>query len=140
MKILLKALLPGLMLFCVATSCTNDTVSPSGSNLSIPDDDAWRITRFWDKDKDETSDFADYLFYFRADNVLEAVGTTGSTSGTWNTGSDDSTQRLILSISPNKPLSELNDDWVITESTANVIRLHDDNDTHLEELLFERIQ
>jgi len=121
-----------------AISCTNDTVSPSGGNLNFPDDAGWYITRFIDNGNDETSDFLSYTFYFRSGNVFEAVGNGGVVKGTWTSGSDDGAQKLILSTSPDKPLSELNDDWIVVESSQNLVKLRDDNSSRPEQVIFER--
>jgi hypothetical protein len=121
------------------TACTNETATPDPS-AAILQDGVWRITWYWDQDKDETSDFSGYEFYFRDDQTLDAIGNGNTISGSWQMLSDDGTQRLVLYLTDTKPLSGLNDDWVIIESSQDRIRLRDDNDTHLEELTFERIR
>ena len=123
--------------FLTASACTNDDVNPRDPP-PVFSDDPWRVTWYWDQDKDETSDLAPYVFYFRSGNLLEAQRNGVTTSGTWQVISDDGSQRLVIQLSQDKPLSDLNDDWVITESTDNRIKLRDDNTTHLEELFFER--
>jgi hypothetical protein len=55
-------------------------------------------------------------------------------TGTWNFHTDDARQLLTISIGASKPLSELNDDWLIIQLNDDFINLKDDNDTHLEEL------
>ena len=138
MKIHLKIILLSACTFLTLARCTNDTASPSAGILSIPGNDGWKITRFWDQDKDETADFSAYTFYFRTGNVFEAVSNSGTVTGVWNTGTDDGTNRLNLSVSSAKPLSELNDNWIIIESGEHLIRLQDDNTGHPEEVVFEK--
>ena len=126
-----------ILVLVLATRCTNDPVLPDPSATNIQNETGWRVTWFWDQDKEETSDFSDYTFYFHANGTLEAKQGSASVSGTWRTTTDDGSQRLVLSLSTLKPLSELNDDWIILEMNNNVIRLKDDNEAHLEELHFE---
>jgi hypothetical protein len=131
-----------LIIIAVATltaSCTNDPASSIQPGSHLQSDSGWRVVLFWDKDKDETSDYNQYTFFFHNSGVFEAVSSASTTSGTWRTTSDDGLQRLVLFSSATKPLSELNDDWVIVQSDDQKIQLKDDNDTHLEELVFERI-
>lgn len=118
--------------------CTNESVNPNAQTPDLSNTDGWRVVWFWDKDKDETSDFGQYTFFFRDGGVFEAVGSSTTVTGTWRSTSDDGSQRLVLFISNTKPLSELNDDWVIVTSGDQSIKLKDDNSTQLEELHFER--
>lgn len=122
----------------LTAGCTNEGITPDTAQPDLPGQSAWRITWFWDKDKDETSDFASYMFYFLDGGVFRAVNNNNTVNGTWSIITDDGKKRLVLAISPTKPLSELNDDWVIIDFTADLIRLRDDNKEHLEELVFER--
>lgn len=137
MKTQLQILVLWVLSLLLFGACTSDTVDPL--NPGLPDDAAWHVSWFWDQDKDETSDFAGYDFYFKPNQVFETVRNGTATSGTWKVTSDDGSQRLVLFISANKPLSELNDDWIIVESTENTIKLKDDNDEHLEELTFSKV-
>jgi hypothetical protein len=99
----------------------------------------WKVTWYWDKDKDETNDFSGYTFNFQPSGAFESVKNSSTTTGTWNTGSDDGSQRLVISSgSATKPLSDLDDDWIIVSMTDTKIELKDDNDEHLEELHFEK--
>ena len=141
MKNGIKLWMTAFVFLMFVTGCTNDTsntVNPNEPNLNIPTSDGWHVTWFWDQDKDETSDFSGYTFFFRSNGVFEANNSSGSVTGTWSITTDDGTQRLVLFISELKPLSELNDDWIITESDDISIQLKDDNDEHLEEVIFER--
>ena len=130
-----------LIAMTFAMGCTTDTANPNPNQPSVnPPSDSWRVTWYWDKDKDETSDFAQYTFYFRSSGVFEAINNGNIVTGTWATTSDEGSQRLVLFLSNTKPLSNANDDWVIVTSDEQSIKLKDDNTTHLEELHFERMQ
>lgn len=126
-----------LLGFMATTACTNDTVNPTQTDL--PNDAAWKVTLYWDQDKDETSDFAAYLFYFRDTGMLEAVSGNTSTTGTWKITNDDGMERLMISGFATKPLSNLSDDWVIVNFNTDQIDLRDDNSSHLEDLRFELV-
>lgn len=100
----------------------------------------WRVSYFWDKDKDETSDFRAYSFKFESDGKLEIKNGDQIISGSWGLGNDDSRSKFIINAGTQaKPLSELSDDWIILEKGPAVIKLKDDNDEHLEELHFSKI-
>ncbi|MBI1228313.1 MAG: hypothetical protein GC192_23970 [Bacteroidetes bacterium] len=135
----------GLILFTVLSlaACHNDDdATPSNnSNPTVITQGGgnWKVTYYWDKDKDETSNFSSYTFKFNADGSFESVGGS-TTSGTWNVTDDDSSQRLnISSGSGSKPLTDLDDDWIIIIMDADKIQLKDDNSEHLEELHFEKL-
>lgn len=97
----------------------------------------WKVTYYWDKDKDETNDFSGYTFDFQSDGTL--VGKIGGTTyqGTWS--ENNSSNKLILTITGTKALDDMTDDWLIQEKTSSSIKLKDDNTEHLEELYFERL-
>ena len=128
-----------------AFSCTNsnDTLpSPTTDTTQIiTQQGGWKVTWYWDKDKDETTDFSGYVFHFRDTGTFDAVRNGSTTSGTWEirTSSDSSQRLVIVSGSAAKPLSNLDDDWLILNITDNKIELKDDNPDHLEELTFEPI-
>jgi hypothetical protein len=109
-----------IMFTAVLASCSNkkdDT--PSGeTNLK---DGTWRVSFYWDT-KDETGDFAGYALMFGDNGVLMAHKGAAVATGTW---SQSSTKLTINFTDP--VLSELNDDWLITEKASTVIKLKDDN-------------
>lgn len=128
------------LLLAAFGACTNasDDNSPSDIPVVVNNDGAWQVSYYFDKDKDETSDFAGYRFTFRNDGVLEASRNGTSTMGTWKVIQDDGRQKLVINTgTASKPLSDLTDDWVILEQNSSRIRLQDDNTEHLEELHFE---
>ncbi len=121
-------------------SCTNipdDSVDINNLTDVLETSGAWEVTYYWDKDQDETSDFAGYTFNFKENGVFEASRNESLQTGTWSV--NNSSQKLIINIGSAKPLTDLIDDWIILEKTDNLIKLKDDNDEHLEELHFERI-
>lgn len=100
----------------------------------------WRVSYFYDNDKDETSDFSGYTFEFRSDNTLVANNGSNTTSGTWNEIVDDNLPRLVIQLNTtNDKLDELNDDWVVESKTASEIKLKDDNPDRNEQLHFTKL-
>jgi hypothetical protein len=111
----------------MAMAITAAETSPSGS---------WKVTRFWDKDKDETSKFSSHSFEFQSDGTLVANTSSGTFNGTWSKNSSGS--KLTISITGSDALDEMTDDWLLDEMTDSSIKLRDDNDEHLEELFLEK--
>lgn len=100
----------------------------------------WRVSYFYDNDKDETSDFSGYTFEFRSDNTLVANNGSNTISGTWNETVDDNLPRLVIQLNTtNDKLDELNDDWVVESKTASEIKLKDDNPDRNEQLHFIKL-
>lgn len=100
----------------------------------------WRVSYFYDNDKDETSDFSGYTFEFRSDNTLVANNGSNAISGTWNETVDDNLPRLVIQLNTtNDKLDELNDDWVVESKTASEIKLKDDNPDRNEQLHFTKL-
>jgi len=131
----------GILLVMVAGACSNsnDDNSPAGNLPDVLTDGTgqWKVSYYWDKDKDETNDFAGYTFNFRSNGVLEAVKGGVTTNGTWQHNS--SSNKLIINLGAVKPLSNATDDWLLIERTDNLIKLRDDNTEHVEELFFQRL-
>lgn len=129
---------PALLAALFWTGCSksnDDNSSPSNPQLSGT---KWIVTYFWDKDKEETSDFNGYSFEFKDNGVLIAYLPDGTTkTGQWTVSS--SSNKLIFNISGTYALDEINDEWIILEKTDTVMKLKDDNTTHLEELYFKKI-
>lgn len=126
------------------TACTNPNVDIDFSDpqqvLQSTTNDYWRVSWFWDKDKDETHKFDGWRFRFREDGVFEAVSDTLTQAGTWTVQISGSEHKLIIALSGTDPLSELDDDWLIEFFSQDTIQLRDDNTDHLEQLHFVRQQ
>lgn len=115
----------------------DDNSSPSNPQLSGT---KWVVSYFWDKDKEETSNFNGYSFEFNSDGTLTAFQPSGAkTTGLWSAHFDDSADKLLIVLSGVSPLDDLNQDWVILEKTDTVMKLKDDNTSHVEEIHFKKI-
>ncbi len=136
-------LLPALALFTLLAlnACSNsndDNLPNTDVTGQLTNSGDWKVSYYWDKDKEETNNFSGYSFLFKDNGVLEALKNGVTTTGTWQLNS--SSNKLIIQIGTAKPLEDLTDDWLIVEKSNTVIKLKDDNDTHLEELHFSVIQ
>ena len=107
-------------------ACEKDksTTDPSNSSTSeIVGQGTWKVTLYNDSGNEETQNFAGYNFTFDSNGTIAAVKNASTVNGTWNTGVDDSQNKLILDFGSTVQFSELNEDWVILEKTASKIRL-----------------
>ena len=130
----------GLVICILVSIFACDTSSDDFNNHSQSEDflinnDAWMVSWFWDKDKDETSDFFGYTFNFLENGQLLAKKEDNVVyTGQWS--HDISSNKLVLQMGNIKPLEELTDDWIIRIINNEIVELKDDNDEHLEELHF----
>lgn len=117
----------------IQSSAEEQSTSMSNTN--------WKVTYFWDKDHEETHKFSGYQLAFNSNNELKVTSNSGTTFiGTWNIRTDsEHGRRMDIVIVGDDTLSELQDDWIITQFDHTQIKLKDDNTTHLEELFLERI-
>lgn len=117
-----------LLLFINAftLACNNeDDNTPSSTNDTLTNGGNWKVTYYFDKDKEETSDFAGYTFVFENGGAFKSTKNGTTTTGTWQV--DNSSNKLIINAGvATKPLQDLSDDWIITEKSAKVIKLRDD--------------
>lgn len=98
-------------------------------------DGQWRITYFFDTDKEETDHFTGYIFTFGADGTITAVNGAVEVGGTWSvtdsSSSDDdsfddsSDVDFNLQFATPPDFEELSDDWDILEYSASRIKLID---------------
>ncbi len=127
---------------CHNSSDDDNSITPNGgSNPTVITQGGgdWKVTYYFDKDKVETNDFTGYTFQFNSDGSFQSSGSSTAT-GTWKVTDDDGSQRMVISAgSAAKPLSNLDDDWILVNMSSTKIELKDDNSEHLEELHFEKI-
>lgn len=126
----------GILFILAFSSCSKDTPAIVQKNLESGE---WKITYFYDKDHEETSDYVGYTFNFNDDATITATTSSGSVSGTWSTGIDDSNDKLYLTFSSPDKLIEISDDWIILDQSNSKIELQDDSDSGTELLTFEKI-
>ena len=100
-----------------------DTTAQTGQYLT---QGSWVVEYFFDQ-TDETSDFANYTFTFHPDGNVSVSSGTSSSGGNWQVISNDEKRKLVINIMTNTVLQQLNNDWLITSSSALLIKLNDDN-------------
>jgi hypothetical protein len=84
----------------------------------------WRVSYFNEDGIEQTYHFNNYNFIFSANKSISATNGSSTYMGTWATGTDDSTPKLILSFSASTgPFEEISEDWQIVTVTANQIDL-----------------
>ncbi len=116
------AIIPALL--AVGLSSCKKNATPVTTS-AILQEDSWRITFFEDSGTNETYKFSGYVFTFSSDGNVAAIKASSTINGTWNSGSDDSENKLTLEFGVASPFNELNDDWHVIEKAATKIRLED---------------
>ena len=107
----------------------------------------WRVSYYYDSDKDETSDYDAYTFDFGTDGVLSVSSEDVSLSGAWSVtddkGSDDDESDIDFNIIFNGSdlFEELSDDWEIVKYSNTKIELFDvsGGDGTTDYLTFEKL-
>jgi hypothetical protein len=125
---------------CSKSSDDNTNPDASGNNNGQITGD-WKVTYYFDSGKDETGDYTGYTFNFNDTGSLQAVSTSAAFTGTWSIGekNDDnsnSSSRMVIMITGNKAMDDLQDNWVIEKMTGTEIWLKDDNASSNEMLRF----
>ena len=142
MKTTAKLFLLALTISLVSCSKSDDT-NPSSNSKTDQVSGNWTVTYYLDSGKNETSDFSGYSFAFNTGDVLRASNGSNTYTGTWrigdSSGNDDSTSnKLVIMITGNKAMDNLQHDWLIVKLTDSEIWLKDDNVSSNEELHFGR--
>ena len=105
------------------TSCKKD--EPSTSTITTVSAGTWRVTYYWDTNRDETANFNGFNFTFGTSNLVSASNSLLTINGTWSIANDDSKIKLILAFTTNANFIEISDDWHVIERTETKIRLQD---------------
>jgi hypothetical protein len=128
-----------LAMFVVACSKddSNDTNTNNSANQAaqanqVAQSGTWRISYFWDTDKDETSNFAGYEFSFNSDGTLVATNNTNTVNGTWSvtdsnssSSSNDIDFNIMFAVPQSSDFDDLNDDWDVITINDTMIELTD---------------
>jgi hypothetical protein len=136
-QILNTAMMIFLAMFVIACSKddSNDETNNSSANLGaqanqVAQNGTWRVSYFWDTDKDETANFAGYEFSFNNDGTLVATNGTDTVNGTWSVTSSSSSSssddfNIMFAVPQSSDFDDLNDDWDIVSVTDTMIELTD---------------
>lgn len=118
----------------------NDADGNSADQVrEIATNGTWRVSYFFDTDKDETANFTGYIFTFGTDGKLTATKGTTTVTGNWSVidddinsssdddgnSSDDDDFNIFFPVPESSDFEDLNDDWDIISATANKIELTD---------------
>ena len=121
----------GFISLLLVISCDkNEDNSINNIQLSVQNNvqkGTWRITKFIDSGKDETSNFTGFSFTFNNSGTVIAGNGTNTYNGIWSitnsTSNDDSQDDLDFNINFNltNTFEDLNDDWdFISQSTTKI--------------------
>ncbi len=112
----------------------NDQITPADINAikSTAVSGDWRISFYFDTDKEETANFTNFVFSFNDDGTLVATNGDLSVSGAWsvtdsdssgddNPSSSDVDFNIFFATPPN--FEGLTEDWEILKFSANTIEL-----------------
>lgn len=124
------------VLFFVAIGCGEDPDPDRNTKVDEVQDivtaGRWRISYFFDSDKDETDNFMGYAFQFQPMGTLVANNGPASLSGSWavtdhSDGNDDVDNYedidFDISFASTPAFSELTEDWEIIGVTNTKIEL-----------------
>lgn len=111
--------------------------SKSGST-SNPDDIAsvitqgkWVIHYYLNQGKDETGNYAGYVFSFGNAGALSATVSSNTNAGTWTELVDSGKRKLVISWTGGGipvVLLELEDDWILKSKSSTLIELTNGTD------------
>ena len=110
-----------LLLSASLAACTQKKDATDNNTNADIKNGTWRISYYWDQ-KDETSNFSGYILMFIDGGTLMAHKGAAVATGTWS----ETSNKLNINFS-DPVLSELNDDWLVTEKTSTSFKLKDDN-------------
>ncbi len=122
-----------VILLLVFANCDDDDNSKSKAEdvKQTATSGIWRITYFFDTDKDETDNFDGYTFEFGSGNTLTATKASVSHTGVWSVTDDGSMddsndyEDIDFNISFATPpdFEELSEDWEIVSINDTKIEL-----------------
>lgn len=129
----MKALMHFLTIVLLISSCKSEETVPNSTELirQTAVQGTWRITYFFDTDKDETADFSGYSFTFGENGVLSATKGSTTFTGSWsvtdsNSGDDsDDDRHFNIAFASPADFEDLSDDWDIVSISASKIQLRD---------------
>lgn len=119
-----------IVLFAIAalavsvSSCKKEDSIDLTQTNSIVQAGTWRVTNFNEDGSDHTSHFSGYAFTFATGGVVTATLDSTTVTGTWSTGTDDSTPKFNLAFTAVQ-FEELSDDWHIKAQSDVKLQLED---------------
>ena len=120
MKLYVKGILFTILAATLIAGCRKENFTTQARALIQTG--VWKIAQFTEDGNNETHHYTGYAFHFSQEGTVIATYQNHTVNGTWNTGSDDSSNKFNLSFSE-PPFDELNEDWEITSVTSSLIKL-----------------
>lgn len=113
---------------------SNDTPSDLTSGV-------WKISYYYDKDKDQTMEYGEFRFEFKNSGEININNNCCRFAGTWSTDKSDGISRIVLNTGTTYPLEKLNDEWKVIENMGNKLKLEEveDNGGGIEYLNFIKL-
>ena len=128
-----KYLLAVVTVLGMAACNNNNDPNPSQAKINeaktVAVNGQWVITYFWDTDKDETANFADFVFDFKADGSITATKGATVVSGQWTVTDEDDDDKVDENVDVNLIFStpadfeQLTEDWHIISISDTKIEL-----------------
>ena len=114
------------ILFASCEKDNNSSITTSNVNTTVISGN-WRVTYYWDSNRDETTNFSGYSFVFNSNGTVVATKAATTVNGSWSTRNDDSKVKLDLTFNASAPADfiEISDDWHTIERTDTKIKLQD---------------
>lgn len=135
------------VLVTTIVSCSDDDKDSVKEITDTVKDGLWRISYFYNSDKDQTVNYEGYQFVFGDSNILAATKETNSYTGQWSVAKSTSDNDLYstifkVSIGPNDIFQDINRDWKVIENTGSYITLKDDSqgEKAINYLTFQKIE
>lgn len=123
-KYMIVGVLAGVLLLSSCKKDDSEDLSQVHYNIQ---NTGWTVSYYYDKDKDETSDYSGYLFHFNDDMSLTVTSGSNVVKGTYSLYEDDHMQKLEILLPETLSLGELNDDWQIISSTSSKTEMKDES-------------
>jgi hypothetical protein len=128
MKKILSISALAIIVMIAFSSCKKDDNSNSAQSAALNAtavQGKWRVSYFVDNGVDETIHFTGYEFQFNSNGTVTATKGGSTINGTWTSGTDDSTVKLILGFSTPADFLDLSDDWHLIQQSSTKITLQD---------------
>lgn len=140
--ILLGMMLSFSLVSCFGSDDDDSSNNNNGGTSQVVVEGSWKVTLFQEDNSNQTHHFSGYSFTFNTDQTVVAVNGSVTQTGTWSTGGDDSSNKLIMIFpATDGPFEEISEDWHIQSKTTSKIELKhvSGGDGSVDFLTFEKI-
>jgi len=128
--VILFAILSPLFFF---TSCTRSS-SDNTTLDQVATTGQWKIAYYFDE-KDETANFAGWVFTFNTNGTASATNGAATISGTWLVKEGE----FRIDLGASSPMDSITKHWTIVEKSNTTIKLKDDNTLQTDEVHLVKI-